>query len=385
MEKCAFQVNLWRLWLLVLALMVTAACSKGESTPEELRIALIVPLSGDLADVGQVSVKAAEMALSDQAASGGMHLGGRAVTPKLVIIDNLDTIEGAVNAVRQAVNSDKVSVIIGGQLSRNAIPMAKVAEDSHIPMISPGSTNPETTAGKRFIYRIPYIDPFQGMVMAKYARDPLQADTAGVLFDQASDYNAGLAESFTKAFASLGGEVVARLVYATGQTDVSGLARDLVASGAKVLFLPNYHHEIPSQVAQVRALGFTGPILGGDSWEMLTGSDLVGLDDCFYSTLWSEEIPTPRSSQFVAAWRATQGQTPQPTAALTYDAFGLLFHSLRGQERVDPASIQAGLRAVTVFEGVTGTYHFNGNADPQKSAVILRIANGTARYVGSVE
>lgn len=374
-----------RLLGLFVLLFLVAACSGTEQASRELRIALIVPLSGELADVGQVSVEAARMALDEVTAAGGVQLATGRVVPRLAIIDNLDTIEGAVNGVRKAVNTDKVSVIIGGQLSRNAIPMSRVAEDAHVPMISPGSTHPETTAGKTFVFRMPYIDPFQGLVMAKYALETLGTTRAAVLFDKASDYNADLAASFQEGYISLGGQVVAARDYATGQNDFSEAAREIAASGAQVLFLPNYHHEIPAQVNAVRQMGFTGPILGSDSWEMLAGPALSGLDNCFYSTLWTDELATPRSTAFVAAYNARYGHKPQVTAALTYDAFGLLFHALRTQDAADPRDIQKGLRAVTRFEGVTGTYLYSGGGDPRKSAVILGIADGGIRYVGSTD
>jgi branched-chain amino acid transport system substrate-binding protein len=195
-----------------------------------------------------------------------LDVGRRKLKVMLLVEDDQDRAELAARAAQKLINQDKVAALVGPSLSRNAIPVADVAEGARIPMISPNSTNPATTAGKKYAFRVDFIDPFQGRVIARFARDELHAQTAAVLYDVASAYNKGIAEVFRQVFAEAGGQVVAFESYTTdARTNLAAQLGRVRASAPQLVFLPNYADEIPIQVEQARQAGIGATLLGSDA------------------------------------------------------------------------------------------------------------------------
>lgn len=365
------------LWLLVLSLGLGGLLSCG--APEEaqtIRIGVIAPLTGSIPLVGQSTVNAAQLAVNEVNDAGGLSVDGQALQIELVVEDDEDKKESAVSAAQKLINQSGVVAIVGPQASRNAIPAAAIAENAQVPLVSPWSTNPETTAGRKYVFRVAFIDPFQGRVMARFAIEELGAQKAAVLYDVASEYNKGVAEIFQQVFQDAGGQVVAFESYTTGEEDFSSQLAAIKASGADVLFLPNYYSEIPLQAGQAREMGLDLPIIGADAWGPLEADDLVDLEGSFFSTHYATDIASPVAQAFVASYEAAYGQVPDDVAALTYDAFGLLFEAIRSQGKADSESIRNGLASIRRYEGVTGVMEFQSTGDPVKSAVILKIEGG---------
>ncbi|NJN44154.1 MAG: ABC transporter substrate-binding protein [Anaerolineae bacterium] len=321
-------------------------------------------------------MNAAELAAKQVNDAGGLEVNGQKYKITLFIEDNQDKAEVAVAVAQKLINQDNVVAIIGPQASRNAIPVSNIAEASKIPMISPGSTNPETTAGKSYVFRAAFIDPFQGRVMARFTFEELNAQNVAVLYDIASPYNRDIAEIYKAVIEEAGGQVVAFESYTTGEEDFSSQLTNIQTSGAEVLFLPNYHNEVPAQVSQAREMGINIPIIGSDSWVTIEEKDRPLLDGSYFSTHYSTDIANDIAQSFIEAYRQAYEVTPDDIAALTYDAFGLLFNALQQQGKTDPESIRLGLASTENFEGVTGTMEFQGSGDPVKSAVVLKIENG---------
>ena len=272
--------------------------------------------------------------------------------------------------------------MIGPNASRNAIPAATVAEGAKVPMISPWSTNPKTTQGKKYVFRACFIDDFQGVVCAKFALKTLGAKKAAVLYDVASEYNKGIAEVFKRTFEAEGGTVVAFETYTTGDKDFSSQLTKIKAAEPDVLFLPNYYSEVPLQVQQALKLGYTGKFLGSDSWG---STDLIKLggqamEGHFFSTHYAPDIATPEAQKFINAYKTKYGSTPDDVAALTYDSFGLLFQALKGAGKLDRDALRDALASIKEYKGVTGQLQFKDTGDPVKSAVILQIKGGEFKY-----
>lgn len=376
------------LLLVAAALLFGALLSCGGPQEEEtIKIGVIAPLTGSIPLVGQSTVNAAQMAVKEINDAGGLDLtqegsggGGQKLKVELIIEDNEDKKESAVSAAQKLINQGGVVAIVGPQASRNAIPAAAIAESAGVPMISPWSTNPETTAGKKYVFRAAFIDPFQGQVMARFAIEELGARKAAVLYDIASEYNKGIAEIFQQVFEGAGGEVVAFESYTTGEQDFASQLATIKAREPDVLFLPNYYSEVPLQVKQAREAGIDVPVIGSDTWGVLESEDLPDLEGCFFSTHYSTDIASPAAERFVSAYEEAYGQVPDDVAALTYDAFGLLFEAIRSQGEADAESIRNGLASIRRYEGVTGVMEFRGTGDPIKSAVILRIEGGQFKF-----
>ena len=371
------------------ALLLLVACSLAgcrSSTPEvrEVRIGLIAPITGDLAYLGQATVEAAKLAEREANDQGGLVVGGQKYRLNLIIEDDTDSQEVAVRVAKKLINLDDVAVIVGPQLSRDAIPAANVAERSRIPMISPASTNPQTTAGKSYVYRAAFIDPFQGSVMARFAHEDLHASRTAVLFDVASAYNRGIAESFRKAYEDLGGTIVAYETYTTGETDFHSQWEHIAASNPDVVYLPNYDYEIVPQVQQAKAMGLNFQYIGADAWGALPPNMREQLNGGYFTTHYAPDIGGAEAQHFFSSYTKAYGDAPIDLAALTYDAFHLLFQAMADERRTTPEAIRAGLAGIRHFTGVTGTFEYRGTGDPVKSAAVVEIVGGKFVYHKSV-
>jgi branched-chain amino acid transport system substrate-binding protein len=369
---------------LAVLLLMLAGCAGRAAAPapaDEIRIGLIASFSGKFSETsGRSTSDAAQMAVKAVNDAGGLEVNGRRYRIVLVQGDDQDNQQEAVKVAQKLINQENVVAIVGPQFSRNAIPVASVVERAQIPMISPMSTSPETTAGKQYVFRVGFVDDFQGSVVARFVREEFGADRAAVLYDVASAYNKGLAEVFKQRFEAGGGEVVAFESYTTGEQDFTAQLMRIKESQPQALFLPNYDSEVMLQAKQIRALGLEAPIIGSDSWNPRTMTDTPELDGAFYSHHWHMDSDNPQSRPFVTAYRQQYQRDPTTTAAMTYDALGLLFQAIQQQGRVDPTAIRNGLAAMQQYAGVSGTIRYQGGGDPVKSAVILQLKDHQAHF-----
>jgi branched-chain amino acid transport system substrate-binding protein len=360
----------------LIGLLVLVGCGPKEETVTQIKVGVIAPLTGSIPAVGQSTKNAAELAVNEVNEDGGLDVGGQRVEMSIFVEDDEDKEESAVSAAQKLINQSNVVAIIGPQASRNAVPASTIAESARIPMISPWSTNPDTTADKRYVFRVAFIDSFQGRVMARFAIEELGATEAAALYDVASDYNKGIAEIFKQVFEEAGGQVVAFETYTTGDEDFTTQLTAIRDSGADVLFLPNYYNEVPLQVRQARELGVEATIIGSDTWGQLAAQDMTEMEGLFFSTHYAPDIASDVAQEFIKKYKAAYGEVPGDVAALTYDAFGMLFQAIESQGKADPESIRNGLATISQYEGVTGMMEYKGAGDPLKSAVILQIRNG---------
>ncbi len=375
----------WSVAMFLIGLGAIWGCGSQEA--KEIRVGVNAELTGSKPTVGDSCQKAAELLAAQVNKEGGLKVGERTYPIQLFIEDNEDKAESAAAAAQKLISQNNVLAIIGPNASGNAIPAARICEDAGVIMITPWSTNPKTTEGKKFVFRACFIDDFQGEVMAKFARDNLKAQTAAVLYDVASEYNKGIAEFFKKFFEAAGGRVVAFQSYTKDDKDFSSQLTIIKAANPGVLFLPNYYNEVPLQVQQARRLGIPCPIIGSDSWgsaELLSlgGPDLEG---CYFSTHYAPDIATPTAQKFIKDYETKYGKKPDDVAALTYDAGRLLCQAITQAGVLDRKKVRDALAAVKEFKGVTGDMKFQGTGDPIKSAVIIQIRNGKFNYFSSVQ
>ncbi len=354
-----------------LALTGTIGCSSPPQPPPEIRIGLIANIDNES---GRAAAAAAKLAIDQVNRAGGLSVAG--VKRKLVLVTGNDRgqPEEAVKAAKRLINQENVVALIGPNWSKNAIPVAAIAERSRVPMISPGSTNPLTTAGKKYVRRVTFVDSFQGRVVARFALEDLGARRAAVLYDVASAYNRGIAEIFKDAFLTGGGHVVAFESYTTGATDFTAQLTRIKAARPDVLFLPNYAQDVLRQAEQARTMGIEAVILGSDGWnyDLASSPYLAG---AFFSDHWHPDVANDKAREFIKAYRAAYGDAEPlvSMAALTYDAMGLLLAAIAEQDKADAESINRGLKRLGPFMGVTGVIEYKKNGDPIKGAVICQI------------
>ncbi len=369
----------------VILLAVASSLLACGAPRKEIVIGLIAMLHGENADNGRNMTNAATLAVKEVNARGGLRIGREKMRVTLLVEDDPNTPEGALDAARKLLSQDRLVAIVGPQFSGNAIPVARLAESSRIVMIAPMSTNPETTAGKRYVFRVPFLDTFQGFVIARFARDELKAARAAVLYDVATEYNRRLADEFRKVFAERGGSIVSFEAYTTDRKeDLSAQLTRIALARPDVLFLPNYATDVTLQAQQARRKGITAVFLGGDGWDPVFAQDDL-FDGSFITRQWHPTLSRESSRGFIASYTAAYQEVPEDVAATTYDAFGLLFAGMEGAASVEPGEIQRELHEMRGFEGITGRLEYPTGGDPRKNAVVLRFKDRKASVYAIVE
>ena len=353
--------------------------------PDTIRIGVNAPLTGDIPKVGEGTKYAAQMWLEDVNAAGGLEVGGKKYKVELVIEDNESKAESAVKANTKLITEDDVLAIVGPQSSKQAIPAGGKANELGTPMISPWSTNPDTTKDRPFVFRGCFLDPFQGPVVANFVKDEFGFTKAAVLYDVASDYPKGLAEFFKKAWEQLNGpgSVVAYESFTTKDTDFSSQLTKIINSGAQFLFTPQYYNEVALIVQQAHQLGWNKPIVGSDSWGSaetvkLCGKDCYGL---FFSTHYAAAGAKGATKEFIDRYQKEYGYVPDDVAALTWDSIRIVQQAIQdcgkltGNIKTDRQCVRDALAKIKEFDGITGKMTFTEDGDPIKCAVIVRISD----------
>ncbi len=375
------------LFLLLLA-MVLAGCASATST--EIKIGLDVPMTGDIAYVGTQSERAGEMKAKEINDAGGLEVGGKKYKLNIIVADNESKAESATAAATKLIAQDKVLAIVGPQSSKQAVPTGEVANENKTPMISPWSTNPNTTLDRPWVFRACFLDPFQGPVVANFATEEFGFTKAAVLYDVASDYPKGLAENFRDAWEKLhgAGSVVAYESFTTGDVDFSAQLTKIKSTDAEMLFTPQYYNEVPLIVKQAKELGLTQVIVGSDSWGDPKTLELCG-DACegmYFSTHYAAEGAVGATKKFIDEYEAKYGEIPGDVAALTWDAFGLLMQAIQntggltGDLEKDREAVKNELGKIRDFDGITGKMTFTPEGDPIKCAVIVKIEDGKFKF-----
>jgi branched-chain amino acid transport system substrate-binding protein len=372
-----------RLGGLLTAVLLGALLAGCGQEPSTVKIGFNIPLTGDIPKVGEGSKFAAEMFRENINAQGGIEVGGQKYLVQFEYEDNESKAESATAVALKLITQDKVLAIVGPQASKQAIPAGEVANNYETPMISPWSTNPDTTANRPFVFRGCFLDPFQGPVAANFVTKEFGAKKAAVLYDIASDYPKGLSEFFRDAFEKLHGpgSVVAFETFTTKDRDFSAQLTTIINSGADVLFTPQYYDEVPLIVKQAHELGWDKPIMGSDSWGSAELMTLCG-DDCkglFFSTHYAAAGAKGATKEFIDAFQTKYGYVPDDVAALTWDSIRLLSRAIEnlpeitGKLETDRSAIREQLARINNFEGITGTMTFTPEGDPIKCAVVVKI------------
>ena len=365
-------------------LVIVALLLPGHGHAQSIKIGINAPLTGDIPKVGEGTKFAAQMWLEDIKAAGGLEVGGKKYPVELVIEDNESKAESAVKANTKMITEDEVLVIVGPQSSKQAVPAGGIANRLKTPMISPWSTNPDTTKDRPYVFRTPFLDPFQGPVLADFITDEFKFTKSAVLYDVASDYPKGLAEFFKKAWENLHGpgSVVAFESFTTKDSDFSSQLTQIRNSGAQVLFTPQYYNEVALIVQQAHQLGWKKPIVGSDSWGsaetvQLCGKDCLGL---FFSTHYAAAGAKGETKDFIDRYNAKYGYVPDDVGALTWDSLRIVQKAIQdtggltGDLKQDRDRVRDAMSRIKKFKGITGEMTFNEEGDPTKCAVIVRIS-----------
>ena len=376
--------------LLLLLGLVLAGCKPStESAPggapaagATIRVGEFASLTGKEAAFGQSSHKGTALAIEELNAAGGVL--GRQF--ELLTEDNQSKAGESVTVVRKLISRDGVVAILGEVASGRSLEGAPICQQNKIPMISPASTNPRVTEMGDYIFRVCFIDPFQGTVMAKFAKDRLKLRQVAVLTDVSAPYSAGLAKYFIERFTADGGKIVLEQKFSSGDKDFNAQLTAIKAANPDGIFVPCYYTEAGLIAKQARQLGLTLPLFGGDGWEAPELMQIGGaaIEGCFLSDHFSHEQDAPLAKQFVEQFRRKYKETPDAMAALGYDSALVLADAMKRAGTTDGAKVREALAATKDFQGVTGRITIDAQRNATKSAVILTIKGGEFHYVETI-
>jgi branched-chain amino acid transport system substrate-binding protein len=363
---------------------LSPACKKGAEAGgsgaggAEIVIGHYASMTGNTAHFGQDTDKAARLAAEQLNAAGGV-LGKKI---KIVTLDTRGDGAEAANAVTRLIDVEKANAILGEVASTLSLQGGPIAQRRKIPMVSPSSTNPKVTQIGDYVFRVCYIDPFQGKVMANFARLTLKLDKVAILKDVKNDYSIGLADAFQKAFVAAGGTIAVEQSYSAGDTDFSAQVTAIKASGAQAIWVPGYYAEVGAIARTAARLGVTVPLLGGDGWdapELFTiGGD--ALNGSFFSNHFAPDQASALSQKFVADFKAKYGQDPTGLGALGYDGVMVIADAMKRAGKIDGPAVREALATTKGYEAVTGRITMDKDRNPEKSVVVLKIEGGRAKY-----
>jgi branched-chain amino acid transport system substrate-binding protein len=355
----------------------------GADSSGTITIASIGTLSGEAASFGVSAKNGAAMAAEEWNASGGVFDGKKV---KMVFEDDKGEPSEAAKAYSKVIQQDHAAAIIGTIMSKCTLAGAPIAQAAGVPMISPTSTNEKITLVGDYIYRACFIDPFQGVVGAKFAFNDLKTKSAGVLFDAGSDYCRGQAEAFKPAFEKLGGKVVAYEGHSSGAKDFTAQLARIVMAKPDVMFVPDYYNDVARITRQARELGFYGPMVGGDGWDSPDLAKLGGsaVENGFFVNHYSSAAPRPEVQNFVNAYKGKFGREPDALAALAYDAVYIMLNAIRTARSTNGSEVRDALAAMNL-DLVSGHISFDTNRNPIKSAVIIEIKGGKQVYRTTID
>jgi len=343
-------------------------------------------LTGSEATFGISTKNGIQMAIEEVNAAGGVTVNGKPKKLAVRVYDDQGKPEEAANAVTRLISQDRVVAILGEVASSNSLAMAPRAQAAKVPMVSPSSTNPKVTEVGDFIFRVCFIDPFQGTVMAKFATETLKAKNVAILKDNKSDYSLGLSQFFTETFTKQGGTIVAEEAYSKGDTDFRGQLTVIKGKKPDAIYVPGYYTDVGVIARQARELGVTAPMMGGDGWESEKLFELGGaaIDGSYFSNHYSTDNPSPVVQGFIKGFEAKFGSKPDSLAALGYDAAMVVVEALKRAGSTDGQKLRDELAKTNNHGGIAGTITLDDKRNAVKPAVILQVKDGHTAYDATI-
>jgi branched-chain amino acid transport system substrate-binding protein len=357
--------------VLTLTLALTLPVIGGSPT---MRVGEVDPLSGGVSQFGIGCHRGFLLAFDQINAEGGV------LDQKIELVSEDDQSKPgqSATAVRKLITQDKVVAILGDATSSATLEAAPIAQSNKIPMLTPTATNPRITEVGDFIFRVCFLDEFQGRMLARFAREKLKAQKIFTLTDVKQDYSVDLLKFFKDEFTKLGGTIVGEQSYATGDTDFRAQLTPIRAAKPDAVYVPGYYQEVALIVKQGRQIGLTMPFIGCDGWANQALIEIGGkaVNGCFFTNHFSPDDQSPVVKNFVAKYQEKYGTLPDTFSALGYDAARLLSGAIQRAGSTDPAAVRDALAQTADFQGVTGQISFDANRNASKPGLIVTVKDG---------
>lgn len=374
--------------MMITSLGLSGCNSKTNRKPQVssnvIKIGVFEPMTGANAAGGELEVEGVKLANKLYPTVNGKKV-------ELVFADNKSDKVEAANAASNLVEQEKVNAIIGSWGSGNSMAAGDVIKDAQIPAVGASCTNPLVTAGNDYYFRVCFIDPFQGTVMAKYAANKLKAKKVALLQEVSSDYSVGICKFFSDAFKKLTkneNAIITKENYNTGDQDFTAQLTTIKSKNPDAIFAPGNFTEGALIVKQARQLGIKVPIIGGDTWEtpefIDIGKDAV--EGTVFSTFFATEKPiTEESKIFLDAYRKQYKKEPAAVTALSYDAYLVVLDAIKRANSTDPVKIRNEIAKTKNFPGAAGVITIDENNNAVKDAVLKVVKNGKFTYLDTIK
>lgn len=368
----------------------TASPGASAASGDTIKIGANFEMTGGQASFGNSSMKGLKLAVKELNAGGGV-LGKQL---ELIKADNASKSEEATRAAQKLVSNDKVVALIGPVTSTNTLGAVPIAQEKKIPLITTSATNPKVTVDERtgkvneYVFRVCFIDPFQGKVAADFASKDLKVTKAAIYLDSSSDYSKGLQKFFKETFTKNGGTIIAEESYQQKDTDFKAVLTRIKEKNPEFIYVPGYYEEVGKIVKQAREMGITVPMMGGDGWDSPQLLEIAGkeaLNNTFMSNHYAKDDTSEEIKKFVEAFKKEySGEEPDSLAALGYDAVKMLADAIKRANSADPEKIKDALAATKDLKLATGIVTLNETHDPVKSAVVLEFKDGAQVFKAKV-
>lgn len=385
------------LWATCLLALLLVGCGKGSSgsgsgggggnasaSAGEIKVGEYASLTGKEATFGISSHEGTLLAVEEINAAGGIL--GKQV--KLITEDTQSKPGEPATVVNKLIARDGVIAVLGEVASSRSLEAAPICQKYKVPMISPSSTNPKVTETGDYVFRVCFIDPFQGTVMANFATKTLNAKKVAIFTDAKSDYSKGLAKFFKEKYLANGGTITSELDYNGGDKDFKAQLTTIRGGSPDAVFVPGYYTDVALICIQAKQLGLNVPLLGGDGWESekLTEIGKESVEGNYFSTHYHPDVGTDLSKKFLDNYKKRfNGKVPDALAANGYDSMMMLADGIKRAGGTDGAKLRDALAATKDLSLVTGVLTINKQRDADKSAVILQIKNGGYKFLESIQ
>ncbi len=368
---------------LIPAIILTVICGVALRATETVKIGLFASMTGREAAFGRFTSRGVLFAVEEINAAGGV-LGH----PIELVTEDTRSVQGeAATAVKKLIVRDKVLAVVNGTGSAAALEAAPICQTAGVPFIAATATNPIITQAGSFVFQTCFTDPFQGTVLAHFARLVLKARRVALLVSNDNPYSVGLAKFFRVRFAADAGEIVAESKYLEGDKDFRAQLTAIKAANPDAIFASGNYTEAALICQQARQLGLDVPIFGGDTWDTPALLELGGksLEGTYFCGHFSPDSSDPVARDFVKRFRARWGAAPDTGGSLGYEAVMVLADALRRAGSTDRRQLRAALAATKNFAGVTGRITLEANRTASKSAVIFAVKDGKFVFQQSVD
>ncbi|NQS75188.1 MAG: ABC transporter substrate-binding protein [Peptococcaceae bacterium] len=377
-----------RIALLVMVLFVfsiaAAGCGGGTETDDPagdvIKVGVNVELSGGTASYGTNARDGALLAIEQINKDGGV-LG---MQLKPIERDNKSIADEAMS-ISAALVGENIVAQIGPLTSGDVAGSTPVMMENKVPLIAPAATAANVTVDDKtgetrdYIFRVCFIDPFQGTLMAKFAAEDMNATKAVIYCDNSSDYGKGLAQYFEKTFTENGGTILAQEGFVKDDRDFRAALTKIKGLNPDFIYVPGYYQEVAPLIKQARELGITAPIGGCDGWDspdMVSVAGNEALNNSFFTNHYSSQDKDPQVVEFVEAFKAKYNKEPDAFAALGYDSVQIMVQGLKDAGEADSVKLKEALEKITDFAGITGNMSIDEQHNPVKAGVILEFKDG---------